>query len=148
LSSLNVAELYSAALNRAPDVSGLSFYETAIGANPAMSGVTLGEYFLSSAEYTKAHTYAQSNAGDTQFVSDLYTNVLHRTGSSSEISFYQSVINGFLTGQTAGTAGYTAAELQAHAQVLQYFSASAEFLSDIQITAQTPASASHWLLLI
>jgi hypothetical protein len=38
--------------------------------------------------------------------------------------------------------------LQAHAQVLEYFSASAEFLSDIQITAQHPASSSHWLQLV
>lgn len=148
LSSLNVAELYSAALNRAPDVAGLKYYENTISANPTLSGVTLGEYFLSSSEYTSAHNYAQSSAGDTQFINDLYTNVLHRSGSSSEVSFYQGVINGFLSGQTAGTAGYSAAELQAHAQVLQYFSASAEFLSDIQITAQNPASASHWLLLI
>lgn len=148
LSSLNVAELYSAALNRAPDVAGLAYYENAISANPTLSGVTLGEFFLSSSEYTSAHNYAQTSAGDTQFINDLYTNVLHRSGSSTEVAYYQGVINGILTGQTAGTAGYTAAELQAHAQVLQYFSASAEFLSDIQITAKTPASASHWLLLI
>lgn len=148
LSSLNVAELYSAALNRAPDVGGLVFYENAIKANPALSGVTLAEYFLSSKEYTAAHTYAQTTAGDTQFVSDLYTNVLHRTGSTAEISFYTTVINGILAGQTSGTTAYAAAELQAHALVLEYFSASAEFLSDIQITAQHPASASHWLQLI
>jgi hypothetical protein len=148
LSSLNVAELYSAALNREPDVAGLKFYENAIAKNPTMSGVTLAEYFLSSSEYTSAHTYAQTSAGDTQFVSDLYTNILHRTGSSSEVSFYTNYISTQLSGLTAGTAAYTAAELQAHAQVLEYFSASAEFLSDIQITSAHPASSSHWLLLI
>lgn len=148
LSSLNVAELYSAALNRAPDVTGLNFYENAIKANPTMSGVTLAEYFLSSSEYTAAHSYAQTSTGDTQFVNDLYTNILHRTGSSTEVAFYTTFISNQLSGLTAGTTAYTAAELQAHAQVLEYFSASAEFLSDIQITAQHPASASHWLLLI
>jgi autotransporter passenger strand-loop-strand repeat protein len=148
LSSLNIVELYSAALNREPDVGGLVFYETAIKANPTLTGVTVAEYFLSSSEYTTAHAYAQTSTGDTQFVSDLYTNVLHRTGSAAEISFYTTAINSYLTGLTAGTAAYSAAELQAHAQVLEYFSASAEFLSDIQITAQHPASASHWLQLI
>ena len=148
LSSLNVAELYAAALTRAPDVTGLNYYEGVIKANPTLSGQTLAEYFLSSAEYTGAHTYAQTSTGDTQFVSDLYTNVLHRTGSTAEISFYTAVISQALNGLTAGTAAYTQAELQSHALVLEYFSASAEFLSDIQITAQHPASAQHWLQLI
>jgi len=148
LSSLSVAELYSAALTRAPDVTGLNYYENVITANPTLSGVTLAEYFLSSPEYTGAHSYAQTSAGDTQFVNDLYTNVLRRSGSTSEVSFYTTLINQYTSGLTAGTAAYTAAELQAHAQVLEYFSASAEFLSDIQITAAHPASASHWLQLI
>lgn len=148
LSSLDIAELYGAALNRAPDVGGLTFFETLIASNPTMSYATLAADFLNSTEYTAAHNYAQTSAGDTQFINDLYTNVLHRTGSSTEVAFYQNVINGFLTGQTAGTAAYTAAELQAHIQVLHDFAASTEYRSDIQITAQNPASASHWLLLI
>lgn len=148
LSSLDIAELYGAALNRAPDVAGLSFFENLIASNPTMSYASLAADFLNSTEYTAAHNYAQTSAGDTQFINDLYTNVLHRTGSSSEVAFYQNVINGFLTGQTAGTAAYTAAELQAHIQVVHDFAASTEYRSDIQITAQNSASASHWLLLI
>jgi hypothetical protein len=49
---------------------------------------------------------------------------------------------------TAGTTAYTAAELAAHAVVLSDFSASAEFLANIEITAQHPASAQHWLVLL
>jgi hypothetical protein len=33
-----------------------------------------------------------------------------------------------------------------HAQVLAFFSQSAEFLGDVQVTAQHPSSGSHWLL--
>jgi autotransporter passenger strand-loop-strand repeat protein len=148
LSSLNIAELYSAALDRAPDVAGLNYYEGLISNNHSLSGLTVAEYFLSSPEYTAAHSYAQTSAGDTQFVSDLYSNILHRSGSSAEISYYATIISQYMTGLTAGTAAYSQAELQAHAQVLEYFSASAEFLSDIQITASHPASASHWLLVV
>jgi autotransporter passenger strand-loop-strand repeat protein len=148
LSSLNIAELYSAALNRAPDVAGLSYYETLIKSTPAITGLTVAEYFLSSPEYKAAHSYAQTAAGDSQFVSDLYTNILHRTGSAAEISYYTTIISQYTTGLTTGTAAYSQAELQAHAQVLDYFSASAEFLSDIQITAAHPASSSHWLLVV
>jgi hypothetical protein len=53
-----------------------------------------------------------------------------------------------LAGLTAGTAAYAAAEATAHALVLAYFSQSPEFLNDVQITAQHPADATHWLILI
>jgi len=32
--------------------------------------------------------------------------------------------------------------------MLVYFSASPEFLSDVQVTAATPANGSHWLVLV
>jgi hypothetical protein len=37
--------------------------------------------------------------------------------------------------------------LKAHATVLVYVSHSPEFLADVQVTAQTPPDAQHWLLL-
>ena len=49
---------------------------------------------------------------------------------------------------TPGTQAFAAAQFQAHAQMLVYFSASAEFLGDVQVTAQNSASAQHWLVLI
>jgi hypothetical protein len=41
-----------------------------------------------------------------------------------------------------------AQELNAHAALLVDFSNSAEFVSDVQVTATNPASAQHWLVLI
>jgi autotransporter passenger strand-loop-strand repeat protein len=148
LSAANVAELYAAGLGRAPDAAGLSYYENLIKANPTLTAATLATSFLSSPEYTAAHSYAQTSAGDAQFVSDLYTNMLHRSGSTAEVSYYTNIINTFTSGLTAGTTAYTTAELNAHAVVLADFSASAEFLSNIEITAQHPASSQHWLVLL
>ncbi len=148
LSAANVAELYAATLNREPDAAGLVFYENLIKTAPTTSFVTVASYFLASPEYAASHSYAQSATGDASFIGDLYTNLLHRTGSSAELSYYETVINGFTSGLTAGTAAYNAAELTGRATVLSYFSASPEFLTNIEITAQNPASAQHWLVLL
>jgi len=148
LSAANVAELYAATLNRAPDPAGLVFYEDLIKSAPGTSFVTVASYFLASPEYTASHSYAQSATGDASFISDLYTNLLHRTGSPAELTYYETVINGFTSAFTAGTAAYNAADLTARATVLSYFSASPEFLTNIEITAQNHASAQHWLVLL
>ena len=144
----NITELYSAVLAREPDVGGLAFYQNFLQKNPSTSLQTFATFFLNSNEYTSAHNYAETTAGDQQFITDSYQNLLHRTPSASEVSFYETnVLAPAVASQTPGAAGYAAAQLQAHAQMLVYFSASAEFLSDVQITASNPASAQHWLLL-
>ena len=150
ITSGNVTELYGAVFGREPDVPGLAFYQAYLKANPSVGLITYAVYFLSSAEYTSnpAHAYAETTTGDAQFITDSYQNLLHRTPSSSEVSYYQNVIAPFIQGQTPGTAAYASAELQAHALVLTYFSQSPEFLGDVQITASHPADASHWLYLI
>jgi len=74
--------------------------------------------------------------------------MLHRAGSTAEITYYQNIISQFTAGQTAGTAAYTAAELAGHSVVLADFSASGEFLANIQITGAHPASSQHWLVLV
>jgi len=150
LTTGNVTELYGAVFGREPDVPGIAFYQADLKANPSTGLTTYATYFLDSTEYTanSAHNYPQSPAGDAQFITDCYQNLLHRTPSSGEISFYQNVIAPFIRGQAAGTAAYTGAELQAHALVLTYFSQSSEFLGDVQITASHPADAQHWLYLI
>ena len=147
----NITELYAAVLAREPDVSGLSFYQNALQKNPGTSLLTFATYFLDSTEYTSnsAHNYAETTAGDEQFITDSYQNLLHRTPSASEVSFYETnVLAPAVANLTTGTTAYAAAQLQAHALMLVYFSASAEFLGDVQITAQNPASASHWLALV
>ena len=147
VNSGTVTELYAAVLGREPDVPGLQFYEENTGSSQM---TTVATYFLNSTEYTSnpAHDYAQSAAGDAQFITDIYQNLLHRAPDAGSVPFYQNVIAQFTDGLTAGTTAYANAQMQGHALVLVYFSASQEFLSDVQVTAQHPANAQHWLYLI
>ena len=144
----NVTELYSAVLAREPDVAGLAFYQTFLAANPSTPLQQFALWFLSSSEYISAHSYTETTTGDQKFITDSYQNLLHRTPSASEAAFYETnVLAPAVANLTTGTQAYANAQLQAHALMLVYFSASSEFLSDVQITASNPASASHWLLL-
>ena len=146
----NVAELYGAVFGRVPDVPGLAFYQAALAASPSTSLTTFAQYFLASAEYTgnSAHNYEQGTAGDSQFITDSYQNLLHRAPESGAIPYYLAVIDGFTNGLAPGTAAYATAQNLGHAYVLTYFSQSPEFLTDVQVTAATPSSAQHWLVLI
>jgi len=132
----NVAELYAAVLARTPDVPGLSYYEREIQGGHPPSILQLAENFLASPEYANnpAHAYQQNAAGDAQFITDTYQNLLHRAPESGAVPYYQALI-----------AQYTAGSALGHAQMLVDFSASAEFLNDVQITSQHPADAQHWL---
>jgi len=144
----NIAELYSAVLAREPDIAGLTFYQTYLQNNPTTPLQQFAQWFLSSPEYTAAHAYANDAAGDVQFITDSYQNLLHRTPSAAEIAFYvTNVMAPAEAGLTAGTQAFATAQFQAHALMLVYFSASPEFLSDVQVTATNPASAQHWLIL-
>ena len=128
----------------------MSFYETYAAANPTTPFTQYGLWFLTSPEYTgnAAHNYAQSATGDAQFITDAYNNLLHRAPETGAIPFYQTVVNQFTSGLTAGTSAYAAAQLQGHALVLAYFSQSPEFLGDVTVTAQHPSSPQHWLVLV
>jgi hypothetical protein len=149
VTSAQITNLYAAVFAREPDVAGLNFYEQYAAANPTVGVLTYVEYFLSSSEYTAntKHNYAQTTAGETQFITDTYQNLLSRTPAANEVAFYLNVIDQMLAGQTAGTAAYSAEDKLAHATVLAYFSQSPEFLTDVQVTAAHPADASHWLVL-
>ena len=147
----NITELYAAVLAREPDVPGLAFYQAYLKANPATQLTAFATYFLDSTEYTgnSAHNYAASSTGDASFIQDSYQNLLHRTPSAGEVSYYQTnVMAPAEAGLAAGSQAFAAAQLQAHALMLVYFSNSGEFLSDVQITAAHPADTSHWLYLI
>ncbi len=151
VSSAQVTELYGAVFGRTPDVAGLAFYQTYAAAHPGTPFTQFAQWFLSSPEYINnaAHNYAQSAAGDSQFITDSYDNLLHRGPAAGDATWYESnVISHFIAGLTPGTPAYAQAELQAHAQVLAYFSQSPEFLGDVHITAQHPADPTHWLVLI
>ena len=150
VSSAQIAALYAAVLGRTPDSAGLAFYE-AQAADPANTILCLAAEFISSPEYTNnpAHSYAQTVAGETQFITATYQNLLDRAPETGAANWYvQTVIEPLLKGLTAGTAAYAAADVSAHALVLAYFSESPEFRSDVQITAAHPADAQHWLILI
>ena len=151
VSSAQIAALYAAVLDRTPDAAGLNFYQALAASSPTTQITQFAKYFLSSPEYSadSAHSYAQTAAGEAQFITDTYNNLLHRAPEAGAVSFYQTNdIDPLLTGLTPGTAAYAAADLAAHALVLAQFSKSPEFLSDVSITSQTSASVSHWLLLI
>jgi hypothetical protein len=146
----NITELYGAVFSRQPDVPGLAFYLKYLQANPDTPLVQFAQYFLASPEYTSntAHNYAHTQAGDDQFITDSYENLLHRAPETGAIPFYENVINSYTKGLAAGSAAYIAAENLGHAWVLTYFSASPEFLNDVQVTATHPADATHWLITI
>lgn len=150
VSSAQITTLYAAVFDRQPDIPGLGFYETYAATNPSVDVITYSEYFLTSPEYTSnsAHTYAQTTAGETQFITDTYNNLLHRAPETGAVAYYLAVIDPMLANLTPGTAAYAQADLVAHATVIAYFSQSPEFLADVTITAQNPASAQHWLQLV
>ena len=145
----NITDLYAAVLGREPDVAGLNYYQKLLAAAPSTPITVFALDFLNSSEYTSSHSYAQTAAGDAQFITDTYSNLLHRAPETGAVAWYQAnVINPLLANLTPGTAAYTTAELNAHAALLTDFSASAEFVGDVQVTAAHPASAQHWLVLI
>jgi hypothetical protein len=151
ISSAQVVDLYSAVLARTPDAGGLAYYENYARNNPTTPILTFAEWFLSSPEYTTntAHNYVLNSTGDGQFITDTYSNLLHRAPESGAVQWYEAnVINPIIAADTAAGATMAQAELHAHAQVLTYFSASSEFLGDVQITAQHPLGSQHWLLVL
>ncbi|HMA50888.1 MAG TPA: DUF4214 domain-containing protein [Magnetospirillaceae bacterium] len=150
VSSAQIAALYAAVLGRTPDSAGLAFYEAA-AANTANTILCLAADFISSSEYLNnpAHVYAQTMAGEMQFVTDTYSDLLNRAPEAGAANWYvTTVIEPLLKGLTAGTADYAAADVSAHALVLAYFSQSPEFRTDVQVTAAHPADAQHWLILV
>lgn len=151
VTSGNITELYGAVFGRTPDIGGLSFYQNFLAKTPGTGLTQFALWFLSSSEYQNnpAHNYAQTVTGDQQFITDSYQNLLHRAPSSDEVAYYENnVIAKALVNLTPGTAAYAAADAQAHALTLVFFSQSPEFLGDVQVTAQNPTSSQHWLVLI
>lgn len=146
----NITEIYGAVFGREPDVAGLAFYQNYAAVNPNTPLIQYAEWFLASPEYVNniAHNYAQTVAGDQQFITDSYQNLLGRTPSASETAFYENnVIAPMLAGLVPGTSAYASADAVSHAQTLVYFSASSEFLNDVQFSSQSAGTAKHWLLL-
>jgi Ca2+-binding RTX toxin-like protein len=150
VSSAQVASLYAAVLARQPDVGGLAFYERVAVDSPWVPIFTYAQWFLMSPEYSgnPAHAYSQSQAGEEQFIIDTYNNLLHRDPEPGAIEWYMTnVINPVVGGMAPGTA-YAQADLTAHARLLTYFSLSAEFLHNVQVTGDHPPGGTEWLVLV
>lgn len=129
-SDAQIAALYNAAFGRQPDLAGLEFY----GVRISKGEIDLHQaavYFLASPEFaTKYPTLSApaDNGGtnDQAFINELYGNILHRTPTASEVSYYVQALQGTLT---TGTGAHIAAADRA--QLLVYFSASPENQTDI-----------------
>jgi hypothetical protein len=117
-----VAELYTAALNRQPDVGGIAYWENTINTigGPTSANITaVAQCFLDSNEFVKDYGTAESMSSGT-FLTQMYQNALHRAPDAPGLAWWE--------GQMAH--GVT------EAQVLVGFAQSAENLSN----------ASHWII--
>jgi Peptidase M10 serralysin C terminal/Domain of unknown function (DUF4214)/RTX calcium-binding nonapeptide repeat (4 copies) len=83
----SVYRLYQATLNREPDLGGLKHWETALLGGQSLNQVTSG--FVNSAEFQG--TYGALN--NTQFVTLLYNNVLHRAPDANGLAGWVNLLN-------------------------------------------------------
>lgn len=134
-----IAEMYNAAFGRVPDLAGLEYNSI-----PVVKGVLslhdLAADFLISPEFANLYLGANGHTAtigptddggpnDQAFISKLYGQILHRTPSAAEISFYVDALQGTLTTSTG--AAIPAAD---RAQLLIYFSISPENQADVSAT--------------
>ena len=103
----NIARLYSAAFDRAPDPAGLSFWED-IYANNVSAGAKVAGYYTSLAQTNDgsgssiADNFMQSSEfqnrygslTDTAFVTLLYQNVLGRAPDQAGLTFWVNQLEG------------------------------------------------------
>jgi hypothetical protein len=104
-----VARLYDSVFGRLPDASGEAYWTGVLEAGASLQNVANG--FVGSVEFQS--TYGALN--NTDFVTTIYENVLHRAPDSGGLSYWTNLLN---TGQ--GT----------RAQVVADFSESAEHVSN------------------
>lgn len=142
ITSGNIAEIYSAALAREPDVAGLAFYRSYLVSYPNTPLWAFAGFLTHSTEYLAdpAHDYTDDTAGNTQFITDIYTDLLHRAPEAGAVNFYLDYIASQSTGLLPDSNDYLARE-----KVLAFISQSAEFLADVTVKG-TP-DAQHWLII-
>lgn len=116
--------LYQAAFDRKPDAGGLGFWihymDRGLTANQAAAG------FMQSPEFTQLYGAAPTAE---QFVSKLYSNVLHRAPEQSGFDFWiKALADGFTRPQVLG---YFADSPENHAQVIGVIQGGIEYLPHI-----------------
>jgi len=80
--------IYQAAFNRAPDAVGLGYWINALDGGSTLKSVAQG--FVDSAEFK---TLYGSNPTNTEIVTKLYENILHRTPDQTGYDFWLGVLN-------------------------------------------------------
>jgi serralysin len=96
--------LYVAALNRSPDVKGLGYWIATLDNGATLE--TVAQNFIDSAEFTNIY----GTLDNTRFITQLYSNVLHRTPDDEGLAWHLNNLK----------AGYS------RAYELAFFSESAE----------------------
>ncbi|MGA8169468.1 MAG: DUF4214 domain-containing protein [Methylocystis sp.] len=79
-----VYELYQATYGRTPDNAGFRYWAQYADATHA-SALALADIFLAAAEFTQKYG---SNPSNTQYVTELYTNVLQRTPDQAGLNYW------------------------------------------------------------
>lgn len=105
--------IYQAAFDRVPDASGLGYWIAQMDQGASLSSIAMG--FVQSLEF---ETRYGASSSDEQFVDLLYANVLDRQPDQSGYDYWIDVMNQGLS----------------RAEVLAYFSESAENVANVQNT--------------
>lgn len=101
--------LYQAAFDRTPDSAGLAYHMGTLDGGAALATVAQG--FITSPEF--ARTYGTLN--NTQFVTQLYANVLHRAPDAGGLDFYLQGLGNGSMGRAQTLVGFSeSAENQAN----------------------------------
>jgi hypothetical protein len=87
---LLVYELYQAAYDRVPDNAGFRYWAGAADANH-LTGLQLADQFLSAPEFTQKYG---ANPTNTQYVTELYTDVLGRAPDPAGLAYWIGQANG------------------------------------------------------
>lgn len=118
-----VTELYNAAFGRQPDLGGVEYYGKQL--KSGMTFTQIATEFMASPEFQARYG---ADVTDTQFVNNLYQNVLHRTPAASEVAYYTAA----LANQEAGAIVNTTNPVQWTRQVeLLNFTNSPENQADV-----------------
>ncbi|CAN7708790.1 DUF4214 domain-containing protein [Pseudoduganella sp. LjRoot289] len=95
--------IYQAAFNRAPDLSGLGYWIAVMDEGVSLGGVA--GRFMASAEF--AGLYGSTTPGNDVLVTQLYSNVLHRTPDAGGYAYWMNILNTGLGSQATVLAEFS-----------------------------------------
>ena len=119
---LSIGRLYKAAFDRLPEVNGLNFWVNSFEGGQSI--VQIASRFVESPEFSGRY----GNLNDTNFVRQLYRNVLGREGEQSGITYWVGLIK-------KGTS---------RAKILERFSASPENVTKTQYWTVSQVDKGDW----